>query len=501
MLKEHEDEVHQIEITTGKEETHGSVRIRSIRMALSLKSKGIKKGDVILICAVNHNDICIPFIASLYLGAVPFGLATDMKHREFTHFLSLAKPSLIFADPGVAPVIHKATSELDCRAEIVTFGSEEIEGFSHFSEFVEPITSEEDFECEDFDPKTTMALLVCSSGTTGLPKLIMHSHYALFVLVYSTEKLASELKLNRVTFINYSPLIWISGSMAVLTPFLLGHKLLQSIRPFSPEDFQNIPTMTMLNQMTLSSILNYAESQIMDLSNFRIIHFGGCTISDELLRRLKKIVPNVVLTCAYGITEVMIVVAGMILKKNSCGKVSPLVQWKIADVETGKTLGPNQPGEFRIKCSHMFMGYYNNPEATAAAFDEDNWFKTGDLMYYDEEEYFYMLDRIKQLIKYRHFHISCSEIEKLICDIPGVLTAGIVGVPHPEDGEHVMAFVQLVPGGQVSAQEIKDFVKANLSNPNQLRAGVVFLEKIPLTNSGKLDRQALKALKTIYKGE
>lgn len=172
------------------------------------------------------------------------------------------------------------------------------------------------FRCDDFDPKTTMALLVCSSGTTGLPKLVMHSHYALFVLVYSSEQLTSELKLNMVTFINYSPLIWISGSMAILSPCLLGHKLLQSIRPFSPEDFQKInttykvkhffllkllfwnliyytfllyfqPTMTALNQITLSSILTYAESQMVDLSNFRIIHFGGCTISDELLHRFK----------------------------------------------------------------------------------------------------------------------------------------------------------------------------------------------------------------------
>lgn len=157
----------QIELVSGATETHGSVRLRSIRMAEALKNSGIKKGDVILLCAENHNDICIPYIASLYIGAVPLGLTTNMKHSkdffrililfflmkfisfifsvEILHVLSMGKPKMVFSDPVAVPAIEKVLVELELDAEIVTFGNVIVDGKKSFSDFVKCTNTEESF--------------------------------------------------------------------------------------------------------------------------------------------------------------------------------------------------------------------------------------------------------------------------------------------------------------------------------------------------------------------
>ncbi|XP_077297225.1 luciferin 4-monooxygenase-like isoform X2 [Arctopsyche grandis] len=497
----------EIEITTGASETNGSIRTRTIRMAQALKARGMKKGDVIMISAVNHNDICIPYIASLYIGTIPLPLTTDMKHLEIKHIVSMGKPKMVFADPVIAPAIQKVTSEMERQIEIVIFGNEDMEGYTQFSEFVKPTGTEDNFECDDFDPAKTICVLSCSSGTTGLPKLVALSHVSLYLSISDLNTyFLSEIERKNASYLIFSSLYWISGAGGLLMACLFGITLLHCVKPFSPEIFEEAtkkykPTLTVVNQVTLSSLLKYAETNDVDFTSFRVIGYGGSAINAELLDELQKRAVNAVMYVLYGCTEVLNIAESLTSKKESCGKINPMMQWKIVDVETGKALGPNQPGEMRVKSPNRFTEYYNCPEATVAAYDKDGWFKTGDLMYYDDEGYFYVVDRIKELIKYRNYQIGTIELENVICSILGVMVAGVVGVPHPEDGEHPMAFVQLAQGAEVSAQQIKDYVKNNMSDSKQLRGGVVFLDKIPTTYSGKIDRKCLKAMKTMYRGE
>ncbi|XP_077296619.1 luciferin 4-monooxygenase-like [Arctopsyche grandis] len=436
-LKKYEHDIHQIEITTGVSETNGSLRTRTIRMAQALKARGMKKGDVIMISAVNHNDTCIPYIASLYIGTIPLPLTTDMKHLEIKHIVSMGKPKMVFADPVIAPAIQKVMSEMERQIEIVIFGNEDMEGYIQFSEFVKPTGTEDNFECDDFDPAKTICVLSCSSGTTGLPKLVALSHKNFY--------------------------------LSTIDNNLHKHKSLKK-------------------QQKSISVLKYAETNDVDFTSFSVIAHAGSATNSDLLDEIVW-------------TEVLNITDSLTPKRGSCGKINPMMQWKIVDVETGRALGPNQPGEMRVKSPNRFMEYYNCPEATVAAYDNDGWFKTGDFMYYDDEGYFYVVDRIKELIKYRNYQIGTIELENVICSIPGVMVAGVVGVPHLEDGEHPMAFVQLAQGAEVSAQQIKDYVKDNMSDSKQLRGGVVFLDKIPTTHIGKIERKSLKTMKDVYKGE
>jgi len=140
------------------------------------------------------------------------------------------------------------------------------------------------------------------------------------------------------------------------------------------------------------------------------------------------------------------------------------------------------------------LGYYNNALATREAFTPNGWFRTGDLGYYDEEEYLFIADRLKELIKYNGFQVAPAELEGLLINHPEILDAGVVGLPHGEVGELPLAFVVKKPGSHITELEIKKYISGTCSHQKRLRGGVIFVENIPKNASGKILRKELRQL-------
>jgi acyl-CoA synthetase (AMP-forming)/AMP-acid ligase II len=230
-----------------------------------------------------------------------------------------------------------------------------------------------------------------------------------------------------------------------------------------------------------------------DLSSIKEIICGAASVSESLEEAVKFRFDNKVKTRQiYGMTESSTLVTYQkdVFKSGSIGSVVRGCLVKVIDTQ-GNALGPNQTGELCTKGLRVMKGYIGNEKATQETIDEDGWLHTGDVGYYDEDQQFFMIERLKELIKYNAFQVPPAEIEALLLTYPKVKEAGVIGIPDFQTGEKAMAFIVKQPGVDVTDQEIIEFVAKNLSKPKQLHGGVRFIDELPKTNSGKILRRAL----------
>lgn len=231
-----------------------------------------------------------------------------------------------------------------------------------------------------------------------------------------------------------------------------------------------------------------------DLSSLREIGCGAASMSKELEDEVcKRFNDEIVIRQGYGMTETTygILQQQMVKKPGSVGNIMKHVYAKVID-EKGNSLGPNQKGELCFKGPLIMKGYIGNDEATKETIDEKGWLHSGDIGYYDEDFAFFIVDRIKELIKYKGFQVPPAEIEALLLTHPKINDAGVIGIPDQEAGELPMAFVVKKPGTKVTEKEIIDFVAENVSKPKQLHGGVQFIDEIPKNPSGKILRRLLR---------
>jgi len=204
---------------------------------------------------------------------------------------------------------------------------------------------------------------------------------------------------------------------------------------------------------------------------------------------------------AYGLTEATFVLCinkhpTETYKPGHCGKLVPGVEVKVVDVKTGKSLGANKEGEICVRGLSVMRGYLRNEAATSNAIDKDKWLHTGDIGYYDEDRYFFIIDRLKELIKYKAYQVAPAEIEGILMSHPSVKDAAVVGIPDDAAGELPKAYVVKVPGSQVEARELIEWVSGKLSPQKRLRGGVEFVMEIPKNPTGKILRRLLRDMKS-----
>lgn len=180
-------------------------------------------------------------------------------------------------------------------------------------------------------------------------------------------------------------------------------------------------------------------------------------------------------------------------KPGSVGEPLRGVYAKVID-ENGASLGPNKLGELCFKGDRIMKGYINNEKETKSTIDKDGWLHTGDIGYYDDDRQFFIVDRIKELIKYKASQVPPAEIESLLLTHEKIKDCGVIGIPDEESGELPFAFVVKQPNCQLTENEVIEFVKKNASKAKWLRGGVKFIELIPKNPSGKLLRREMKEM-------
>ncbi|XP_063540934.1 luciferin 4-monooxygenase-like isoform X2 [Cydia strobilella] len=497
-MRRRANEICQIDAATGQEETCASVLSRSIRLAQCFRKLGLVPGDTIVIGGKNHLDVHIPYYAGMINGLPVAGLDPALRCNELKHFFNLIKPKIAFCEYPMLDEYKNAIQELNVSTKIVTFGGDE-DSLAKFMDTHQVPQREDEFQVATFNTDEVYCWLVSTSGSTGgHPKIVALTHPHLFQMlefyIYKEPKNGE-----RKTALNLSTLLWISGCFnALLMP--INHIKVQSSAPVTTEHIIDTinkykPGGTLCTPTALAPILHHEKH--CDLTCFDVIKTGGSKVHKELLESLKaRIRPDAVIRQGYGMSET----GGLVLEQRpedpiaSVGTLDPKYEAKIISPETGKEiLEPNVTGELFVRGPTMAC-YYNDPEETKNVFTQDGYLKTGDLFYKDEHGYYYFVDRLKMILKYKNYQVVPPEVEEVILKHPGVADVCVTGVPHPDDGDHIVACVVRRPSHHVTADDIKDLVATQLSASKHLHGGVVFLDALPTTVSGKVARIQVKKL-------
>nr|AER42615.1 4-coumarate:CoA ligase [Miscanthus lutarioriparius] len=237
-----------------------------------------------------------------------------------------------------------------------------------------------------------------------------------------------------------------------------------------------------------------------DLASIRMVMSGAAPMGKELQDAFMAKIPNAVLGQGYGMTEAGPVLAMCLafakepfqVKSGSCGTVVRNAELKIVDPDTGDALGRNQPGEICIRGEQIMKGYLNDPESTNNTIDKDGWLHTGDIGYVDDDDEIFIVDRLKEIIKYKGFQVPPAELEALLITHPEIKDAAVVSMKDDLAGEIPVAFIVRTEGSEVTEDEIKQFVAKEVVFYKKVHK-VFFTESIPKNPSGKILRKDLRA--------
>lgn len=516
LLQMHGDKVLQVSADSGEQATGSDILKRSIRIARWLQSKGLGPGDRISIMSENCLEFVLIPCAAFLSGITIAPLNPEYTADELSHTLNLSQPTVIFCSPNCLNRIVSSTGEHSFIKHVVVFGRSPplqhsmVISLEHALEarFLDNLENEE-YVCPELDIKDTVATIMCSSGTTGKPKGVMTTQHNIMTFLASLKQIANKTIEDETDEVSVGlvPFFHSMGFMIMILSLIGGRKLVVVRRFNMKQLLQSIqdhkvtilpvppPVIVMLCQTPL--LHKY------DLSSLREVRCGAAPLAREFeLKICKKLkIGNVIQ--AYGMTETtlgVLFVQPEAHKLGAAGKVVPAMSAKVID-EKGNALGPNKEGELCFKGPLIMKGYVNDPVATADTIDKDGWLHTGDVGYYDSDGLFYIVDRIKELIKYKAYQVPPAELEALLVTHPDVLDAAVIGLPDDQAGELPLGYVVLRPGAKSTPKDIQEYVKGKVSSQKQLRGGVRTIESIPRNPSGKILRRVLKQLSVTAKAK
>ena len=492
---------------TGNIVTYAGVRQIATTFGSGLLDMGLQLGDKIALVLPNCPEFGPLLLGSVGVGVTVVPINPLLTPDEMARVFNLARPKIVVTTDILTDRISAAL--VDARETPMVVTISENTKTSAFP--LEGITNNDGTSFEKrprFDLSSTVAILPFSSGTTGHPKGVMLTHQNLTASMAIFNDQASgntmpkhipgEKQEARLSII---PVFHIMGlTVNIFHALYHGIKMVM-IPKFEPRSFisaleQHKPSAMNLVPPLISFIVqNPAITRDNHLSNVIQIGSGGAPLSNQVMHMLQqKMAPReIIIKEGYGMTECPLITRSPAVPKHrSVGKLVNNMEAKVVNTKTSETAGPGQEGELFIKGPHVMRGYYKNDEATKEAFEND-WFKTGDVVYYDSEGWWYIVDRIKDMIKVKGYQVAPTELEDVIRKIPGVLEVAVIGVEHDRYGEAPKAFI-VKKDKRLEASSVEEYLKKKVAPYKQLVGGIVFVKELPKTATGKILRKELKAL-------
>ena len=478
-----------IDGASGRILTYGKLAGDVRRVAAGLACRGFRKGQVFAICAPNVLEYAVAFHAAASLGGIVTMINPLCTVEELTHRLSDSNATFLLATPesldrARQAVLRSPVSELFVFADAppaTSFAS--LLGDEQLALPHVPI-----------DPHHDLAALPYSSGTGGLSKGVMLTHRNLVagLRLFAAGTLLTEGE----TMFSVPPFFHLVG-LSVLNLVLSQGATLIVIPRFDLASFLGVTQTYGVTSAYLVPpvVIDLAKQAIVDdydLSSLRVIHSGaaplGETIASACADRL-----GCTLTQGYALTEGFPAMRMAPSDPNvrmvtSVGRCLPNTECKVIDPGTGSELGPDEPGELWLRGPQVMKGYFHQPEATAQTIDPDGWLRTGDIGYGDEDGYFTIVDRLKELIKYKGFQVAPAELEAVLLSHPAVADVAVIPRPDENAGEVPKAFVVLQE--VATGEELMAFVAAHVAPYKKVRH-IEFIDQIPKSPSGKILRRVL----------
>jgi acyl-CoA synthetase (AMP-forming)/AMP-acid ligase II len=455
----------------------------------NLTQRGFKKGEVFGILSPNCPEYAIAFHAVATLGGIVTPINPLYTPYEIAHQLKDSGARFLVTVPSCVEKAA-AAAEYAHLDELFVFG-EAPEATPFDSLLVDNGRAEQ----VNIDPRKDLVALPYSSGTTGLPKGVMLTHHNLVANLCQMEGLDYFYETD--TLICVLPLFHIYGLVVVLNMGLYTGATIVTMPRFELESFLKAVQDydVSLAHIVPPIVLSLSKNPIVDnykLPKLKTLFSGAAPLGEELTRAcMERLGCNV--RQGYGMTETSPVTHSspappLPMKFGSVGVAAPNTECKIVDLESGEPLGANQKGEVCVRGPQIMMGYLNNPEATARTIDADGWLHTGDIGYADEDGHFFIVDRAKELIKYKGFQVPPAELEAVLLTHPCVADAAVIPYPDDEAGEVPKGI--LVLREQVEPEAILEFVAERVAPHKRIRH-LEFVDKIPKSPSGKILRRVL----------
>jgi acyl-CoA synthetase (AMP-forming)/AMP-acid ligase II len=483
------DKAALIDGLSGRTLTYSQFEDRVRRTAASLARKGFRKGEVFGIFSTNCPEYAVAFHAVAMLGGINTPVNPLYTAEEAAFQLKNSGARFLVTSPQFVEKAQEAAG-LSKIEELFVFGESE-----DATPFDSLLASDGDVPRVEINPREDLVALPYSSGTTGLPKGVMLTHYNLVANMRQMDGL--EYFHAKDILLCVLPLFHIYGLVVVLNMGLHQGATVITMSRFDLEQFLSLiqEYRVTLSHIVPPIVLQLAKNPIVDdydLSSLKMIFSGAAPLGVELTTECMQRV-GCSIRQGYGMTETSPVTHSSPpkpedMKLGAVGTAAPNTECKLVDFASGAEMGPNQEGELWVRGPQVMKGYLNNPEATARTIDSDGWLHTGDIGYADEDGHFFIVDRVKELIKYKGFQVAPAELEALLLSHPAIADAAVIPCADEEAGEVPKAFVVLK--GEATAQEIMDFVAERLAPHKKIRF-VEFISQIPKSASGKILRRVL----------
>lgn len=458
------------------------------------QSAGLEADQVV--CLVTPN--CILALPTFLATVAASGIATfanplytpDELRRHFTH----SNSSWIIVHPLFLPNVQAAIKDNDNIKGIYILGNEA-------KDDIQPVTSLQqeapaDWVCSGGSGDQVIHLPY-SSGTTGLPKGVqITAANWLAVLSCIGRKEYIDVKSTDI-ILGILPFFHIFGIGMALTSVTHGAKMVTLPR-FIPDIFlKTLQTYKVtLAPLVPPLAIFLAKHEVVakfDLSSLNSIISGGAALAGEVQEILSKKFPGVTVRQGFGMTETTLAsLASKPHELGAVGHITPHAEAKVIDMTTGDSVGPNIDGELCLRGPIITKGYYNDEKATSELIDSNGWLHTGDVGHFNEDGAFYIVDRIKELIKYKGFQIAPAELEGLLVTHEAIADAAVIGVADEEAGELPKAYIVQNPGKTVDPEDIIAWVKERVAPFKRLRGGVEIIDAVPRSPAGKILRKNLR---------
>lgn len=492
-LQQNMQQIAFIDGPSGNTLSYSALRHNVRAIAAGLHGLGVRKGDVVLV--ISPSSIAIPciYLAILSIGAILTTINPLSTEREIVGQVKDSKPVIAFTLPHLLHKLRATQMPL-----ILIQGSLESRCVTTLHDLLQ--SDLRDMPFIDIRQDDTATLLY-SSGTTGKSKGVLSTHRNYIASIagnrvrYETEgckMYLCSIPLFHIFGLRFMVCSLAAGATIVMPPKFDMEEILRSVEQYRVTLLPTVPSV-------LAALAKSTGAHKYDLGSLQQISLGGAPLGKDVILSFNAKFPRIQIGQGYGLTETV----GAIAYTNSdeesdeenrrtgtVGLLSDVVEAKVVDPDSAKSLPPNHRGELWLRGPTIMKGYFGNEHATASTLDSEGWLRTGDLCYFDEEGFLFVVDRLKDLIKYKGYQVAPAELEELLLSHPEISEAAVIPYPDQEAGQIPMAFVVRSHGSNLSERDVINFVAEQVIHYKKIRR-VAFTSSIPKNASGKILRKDL----------